>query len=101
MDTGKLPKQVKDYMGLRFALSPGYLGELRCFQYEDVVDGRWAICLRIFSPNGAKEHNLCIKKLGDLEQHPGQLMFEGHIDNLGRVYIVDRRSNDALKIRGK
>ena len=36
----KLAKWVREYMWQQFMLSEDYLNELRCFEYEENIDGR-------------------------------------------------------------
>jgi hypothetical protein len=88
----RLPRPVQEYMTRRFSLIPEYLDLLRCFEYEGLVSGKWVRCIRIFSPNKVREHRLSIMTSQDLEQHPEMLLFEGHIDSQGSVYVADRRA---------
>jgi len=87
----KLPRPVHEYMQHRFIMIPEYLDILRCFEYDGVVNGKQVRCVRIFSPYRAKGRYLIIRSNLDLEQHPEMLLFEGHIDGRGSVYVADRR----------
>ena len=88
----KLPRPVQEYMTRRFSLLPEYLDLLRCFEHEDLVNGKWVRCIRIFSPNKVREHQLSITTNQELEQHPKMLLFEGYIDRQNTVYVADRRA---------
>jgi len=56
-----------------------------------IVNGKEVRCVRIFSPYRTKEWQLSIRSREELEQHPEMLLFEGHIDRQGSVYVADRR----------
>ena len=88
----KLPRPVQEYMKHRFNLLPEYLGLLRCFEYDGQVNEKRVRCIRIFSPNRAREYHLSITTDEDLRQHPGMLVFEGYIDSQGSVYVADWRA---------
>jgi len=87
----KLPRPVHEYMRHRFIFLSEYLDTLRCFEYNEVVNGKKVRCVRIFSPYRAEEQHLSIRSRVDLEQHPEMLLFEGYIDRQGSVYVADRR----------
>jgi len=87
----KLPRSVYEYMMHRFILLPEHLDTLRCFDYDGLVNEKVVDRLRIFSPGQAKERHLVIKTKSDLDQHPELILFEGHIDQLGKAYVADRR----------
>jgi hypothetical protein len=88
----KLPKPVQEYMKRRFTFLPEYLDLLRCFEYDSMVNEKRVRCIRIFSFNKAREQHLSITTNQDLEQHPEMLLFEGHFDSQGSVYVADRRA---------
>ncbi len=87
----KLPRLIRAHMERKFDLLPEYLDMLRCFEYDTVAKGQQVRCIRIFSPDRAREYHLSIKTSPDLEQHPEVLFFEGCIDSSGTVYLADRR----------
>ena len=87
----KLPRLVRDYMERKFDFLPEYLDMLRCFEYDAVVNGWQVRCIRIFSPDKAREYHFLIKTNLDLEQHPEVLFFEGYIDSCGSIFVADRR----------
>ena len=87
----KLSRAVREYMQYRFNMLPEYLDMLRCFEYDGVVNEKQVKCIRIFSQLKAREQHLSIKSRTELEQHPEMLLFEGHIDRQGSVYVADRR----------
>jgi len=74
----------------RFDLLPEYLCMLRCFEYDGVINGKEVRYLHIFSTYRAKDQHLSISNITDLEQHPEMLLFKGHIDKQGNVYMADR-----------
>jgi len=88
----RLPKPIQDYMRHRFMLLPEYLELLRCFEYDDQINGKMVRHIRIFSPNKAREKNLAIRTRQDLESYPEMLLYEGYIDSQGKAYVADRRS---------
>lgn len=88
----KLPRPVQDYMKRRFLLLPEYLETLRCFEYDGLINQKEVRCIRIFSLDTAREHHLEIRTSLDLERHPELLVFIGHIDYQGQLYIADRRA---------
>ena len=88
----KLPRPIHEYMQHRFIMLPEYLDMLRCFEHDGVINVKEVRCVRIFSPFRAKEQHLSIRSRAELEQHPEMLLFEGHIDRQGSVYIADRRA---------
>ena len=87
----KLSKQVREYMGRRFLLLPEYLDLLRCFEYVDVINGKPVRAFCIFSPYRAKERNIVIRSIHELNRYPELLFFQGHMDSQGIVYVADRR----------
>ena len=87
----KIPRPVHEYMIRRFILLPEYLDTLRCFEYDGILNEKEVNRIQIFSPVKAKERQLIIKTKSDLEQHPEMILFEGHIDMNGKVYVADRR----------
>ena len=87
----RLAKPVQEHMVRRFNLLPEYLNMLRYFEYDGVFRGEPVKQVRIFSPDMAKESGVTIRKSSDLEQHPEMLLFMGHIDGRGQVYVADRR----------
>jgi hypothetical protein len=70
---------------------PEYLDILRCFEYDEVVNGKQVHYVRIFSPYRARGHYISIRRRVDLEQHPEMLLFEGYTGRHGSIYIADRR----------
>lgn len=86
-----LPDSIYHYMRRRFSLSYSYLDSLRCFEFEGRVGEQKVKRIRIFSPCTARRCHISLKTNTDLEQHPGMLLFEGHIDGQGGVYVADRR----------
>jgi len=88
----RLPKAVQEYMRHKFNLVSLYLDMLRCFEYDGIVNSKKVKRIRIFNPNRAKIQLLSIKDMVDLDQHTEMLLFEGHIDSQGRVYVADRRA---------
>ena len=93
----KLPKSVREYMRHRFILLPEYLDTLRCFEYDGRVDDKRVRCIHIFSPYLAREYRLSITTDLDLQQHPEVLLYEGYIDDKGKVYVADRRMMSCLE----
>ena len=87
----RLSRPVHEYMRQRFNLLPDYLNMLRCFEYDGLFKGKQVRCIRIFSPDKAREYHFLIKTSLDLEQHPEVLFFQGYIDISGNVYVADRR----------
>ena len=87
----RLPKAVQNYMKHRFILLPEYLGLLRCFEYNDEVNGKRIRHFKIFDPVKARDMHVLIKNRADLEQNPQMLLFEGYIDYQGNAYAADRR----------
>jgi len=87
----KLPGPIHEYMRHRFIFLPEYLDTLRCFEYDGIFNGKEVHSVRIFSPYRAKEQHIVIRTRTDLDQHPEMLLFEGHIDRQGGVYVADRR----------
>ena len=88
----RLPRAIQEYMRHRFILLSEYLELLRCFEYDDQVNGKRVRRIKIFSPNKAREKKLLVKTRQDLEQHPELLFYEGYIDSQGKVYVADRRA---------
>ena len=93
----RLPRSVREYMRYRFIMLSEYLDTLRCFNYDGVINGKEVNCLYIFSPYMAKEQHLSIRTKVDLDQHPEMLLFQGHIDRQGGVYVADRRPPLRMK----
>ena len=87
----RLPRAIHEYMRRRFTLLPEYLELLRCFEYTGQVNDKQVRRISIFSPNKAREKQLLIKTIQDLEQHPELLLYEGYIDSQGNAYVADRR----------
>ncbi len=79
-------------MRYRFFLLPAYLDTLRCIEYDDVIGDKRVKRVRIFSPEQARQHNLCIRGYEDMEKHPEMLLYDGYTDTDGTVYIGDRRT---------
>ena len=88
----KLPKPVKEYMIHRFNLLPEYVDMLRCFEYAGLFDDKPVMYLAIFYPDIIQGQRLTIKDHHDLEAHPEMLLYRGHIDDQGNVYVTDRRA---------
>ncbi|HEY33602.1 MAG TPA: hypothetical protein G4O10_10945 [Dehalococcoidia bacterium] len=89
----KLPRPIHDFMRRRFGVLPEYLENLRCFEFEGVVnDDKKVKRYRIYSPTKAQQQKIDITALFDLERHPDMLLYEGYIDKEGRAYVADRRS---------
>ena len=88
----KLPKPVRDYMMWKFDLLTEYLEMFRCFEYIGLFKGKQVMYVNIFSPDIARERHLLIKTNLELEQHPEMLLYKGHIDSKGSVYVADRRA---------
>lgn len=88
----RLPRAIQEYMRCRFVLLPEYLNLLRCFEYDDQVNGKRVRHVKIFSPGKAREEKLSIRNRHDLEQHPELLFYEGYIDSEGNAYVADRRT---------
>jgi len=89
-EAGRLPRPVKEYMRRKFDLLPEYLDTLRYFECDRPDNEKEVIHVCIFSPYIGQEHNLTIRTGLDLEQHPEMVLYEGHIDSQGNIYIADR-----------
>jgi hypothetical protein len=87
----KLPKLINDYMRYRFGVLPEYLENLRCFEFEGVVNDKKVTRYRIYSPMKAQQQKIIIAELPDLEKYPGMLLYEGYVDKEGKAYVADRR----------
>ena len=87
----KLPKPVSEYMMWKFNVSSEYLEMLRCFEYTGLFKGKRVMYVNVFNPDIALEREALIRSNLDLEQHPEILLYKGHIDNDGKVYVADRR----------
>ena len=87
----RLPLAVRAYMRRRFMLTPDYVDHLRCFELDDVFHDEPARRVRIFSPEAARSAGLSIRTPSDLSKHPELILFEGYTNELGTVYIADRR----------
>ena len=87
----KLPKPISEYMILKFNVSSEYLEMLRCFEYNGLFKGKQVMYVNIFDPDMALERRVLIRNSLDLENHPEILLYKGHIDNEGKVYVADRR----------
>jgi len=93
----RLPRPIHDYMRQRFGVLPEYLENLRCFEFEGVVNGRTVRRFRIYSPAKAQQQKLSIASPSDLEKNPGMLLYEGYIDKEGKAYVADRRTSVRIK----
>ncbi len=91
-ETSKTSSGIQKYVKRRFTLLPEYLDLLRCFEYNGLVNEKQIRCIRIFSPDRAREHHLSIKTNEDLGQYSEMLLFVGHIDSHDSVYVADRRA---------
>lgn len=99
-DARRIPEPVQEYLRKRFLLRPEYIGELRCFGNEGMLDGQTVMQVHIFSPALAKRKGLVVRDKGDLQSHPEVLFFEGYISARGRVYLADRRLPEQAPRRG-
>ena len=90
-DARRIPEAVQEYLKKRFLLRADYIGELRCFDDEGMLDGQTVMQVHIFSPALARKKGLLIRDKGDLQRHPEVLFFEGYVSALGKVYLADRR----------
>lgn len=88
----KLTRPVEEYMRQAFMLRREYLSELRCFEYDGVINEKPVRCIRIFSPHLAQGQYILIRTNEDLAQHPEVLLYEGYIDAQGNAYIDDQRT---------
>lgn len=88
----KLPRSLRDCMRRRFGLPGEHLDALRCFGYDSTVNGKQVRRFRIYSPVIARQQNIQIAGMADLEKHPNMLLFEGYIDREGEAYVADRRT---------
>jgi hypothetical protein len=93
----KLPRPIHDFMRWRFGVLPEYLENLRCFEFEGVLNGRTVRRFRIYSPVKAQQQKLTIAGLSDLEKNQGMLLYEGYIDKEGKAYVADRRTSLRVK----
>ena len=89
----RLPGPIHDYMIRRFGMLPEYLENLRCSEFDDVVNDKKVMRYRIYSPTKAEQQKITIARLSDLEQYPGMLLYEGYIDKEGKAYVADRRAS--------
>ena len=88
----RLSGPVRQYMGQKFMLSEKYLAELRCFEYEGVINERQVLRILIFHPGLARSQHISLSTHEDLEQHPEVLLYGGYEDNArGSLYIEDLR----------
>jgi hypothetical protein len=69
-----------------------YVAELRCFEMDGLFREQPVRRIRVFSPALAKKNHLTIRTSSDLELHPEILVFEGHINEEGKIYFADRRA---------
>ena len=88
----RLAKWVREYMWQKFMLSEQYLGELRCFEYEENINGKQVTHILIFHPSQARSQHASVRTLSDLERHRNVLLYEGYVDDQGAVYVESRRT---------
>lgn len=88
----RLPDPVRRHLIRRFRLSEESVGMLRCVQSEGTSGGRSITRFRIFSPARAQDQGLQIVSASQLDQYPGLLLFEGHMDEHGAVRMAACRS---------
>ena len=93
----KLPRPIHDFMKQRFGFLPEYLENLRCFEFEGVVNDKKVIRYRIYSPAKARQQRIAIASLSDLDKNPVMLLYEGYIDKEGKAYVADRRKSLRIK----
>jgi hypothetical protein len=87
----RLSDPVRAFMKRRFMLTTDYLDSLKCFELNDVFHDEPVTRMRIFSPEAARGAGLSIRKATDLSEHPEMLLFEGYTNELGKLYLADRR----------
>lgn len=90
-----------EYMQKRFVLTPDYLNNLRCFEYAGTVGDKPVRRFKVFDTRDAEVQKADVKNIGDLEKHPGFLLFEAYIDKLGNAYAADRRVSPKRKNTNK
>jgi hypothetical protein len=88
-------------MQKRFLLTPGYLNNLRCFEYESTVGDKPVRRFKIFDATDDDVQKKDVKHIDDLAKHPGLLLFEAYIDKLGKAYAADRRLSQKTKNTNK
>jgi len=89
----RLSWKVREYMRQRFMLNEEYLNELRCFEYDEVINEREVLRILIFHPRSVRSQHISLLNHADLEQHPEVLLFEGYEDDArGSLYIGDGRT---------
>lgn len=88
----RVPKYLQEYMRRKFMLSQQYLAELRCIEYQDVINGQPVGCFRIFKPQMTWEQHIPVSDKADLERHPELILFEGYSDAVGIVHMEDLRT---------
>ena len=87
----KLPKAVREYMVRRFHLLPEYLDILRCYEPDRKINGKRLISIYIYNLRRVEENHLSLESYLDLIKYSEMILFEGHRDDQGQIYIADRR----------
>lgn len=89
----RLSWKVRQYLQNRFMLSEEYLGELRSFEYDGVINEREVLRILIFDPRLVRRQHISLQNHVDLEQHPEALLYEGYEDDArGSLYIENRHA---------
>jgi len=104
-ESKRLSQKIRLYMEKKFMLSDKYLGELRCFEYEGVIDEKEVLRILIFHPRLVRHQHISLRTHIDLEKHPEALLYEGYEDyTRGSLYIESRAitkySNTTSNVTG-
>ena len=81
-------------------LTSDYIDGLRCFEFDDEFHGEPVKRLHLFRPEAVRNAGLMVRTASELEQHPEIILFEGYTDELGRVYVADRRMPTKAAVKG-
>lgn len=93
----ELSEQIQKLLIAQYKLDAQVLSKMRSVEKSGKFAGRPVRYVRVFDPSRVADGKQGIRQYDDLANHLEAVLFEGHIEKDGSIFLADRRSQRWAK----
>lgn len=93
-----VPSDVARTLEGHFGVPPEAIGRLQCYQKRGTYVRQPVRYIRVFDPSRAGDGARPARKYDDLDKQHDAVLFEGHGDKAGFIYLIDRRATVGFEV---
>jgi hypothetical protein len=93
-----VPPDVARTLQAQFGASSEVIGQWRCHQKRGTYVRQPVRYVRVFDPGRISGDTKPVRKYDDLNKHHDAVLFEGHRNKAGFIYLIDRRATVGLEL---